>query len=173
MLIHTYVEYIVGLSSELCAMYSCSRTGSGQLSLWSLSTKRQTWTETCPASVVSISRVTRDTLAVWDDLYLYTLICELCTTQSTVDVSTCSQLSGGTVTLWSLEAHKQVSSFSIQNPSFCRLSLFPHAGRPFQWEYWVVHTCIHHDVSILPVDSSALLNPNCFAVADANWGKVS
>lgn len=36
-----------------CCIY---RTGKGQLSLWSLSSKRQIWTESCPTGVISISR---------------------------------------------------------------------------------------------------------------------
>ena len=41
------------------------RTGSGQLSVWSLSSKRQIWTESCPTGIISVSKLQdTDTLAV-------------------------------------------------------------------------------------------------------------
>jgi WD40 repeat protein len=92
----TSVEYLdLGTTGGLA-----SGTGSGQLSVWRLSDKRQMWTQSCPAGITSVTRLgnTSDSLSV--------------------------QLKGGVVTLWSIQTGKPGSSVTIKNPSFCRLSHF-------------------------------------------------
>ena len=83
-------------------------------------------------------------------------------------------MKGGVVALWSLTTHKQLSSFVIQNPSFCRLSLFPAStgiDSPMVIDNFSgVNVC---DLLFIPDGSSAPFSPNCFAVADSNYGRVS